>query len=398
MTDWQELASKYLMTTYKRMPVTFVRGQGSRLWDDAGREYLDFFGGHVVVNLGHCHPEVVATLREQAGTLMHYSSVVYTTPQIELARLLVENSCLDRAFFCNSGAEANEAALKLARKWAKEHREGAYEVICAENAFHGRTLATVTASGTERYKAPFTPLPVGFVHVPFNDIEAIKRATTAKTCAVLLEPIQGEGGVVIPDNDYLRRVRAWCDEQNLLLILDEVQTGIGRTGKLFAYQHYGVEPDIITLAKGLGNGFPIGAVLAKERCAVFVPGDHGTTFGGNPLAARVGYTVVKYVIDNDLPAQAAAKGETLGRRLATLHDCYEFVEDVRGKGMLWAVEFGREMAEEVTLACLEEGLVVNNVRPNTLRLSPPLTVSEEELEEGLAKLDKVFAALSYMNV
>jgi len=380
------------------MPVTFVRGQGSRLWDDAGREYLDFFGGHVVVNLGHCHPEVVATLREQAGTLMHYSSVVYTTPQIELARLLVENSCLDRAFFCNSGAEANEAALKLARKWAKEHREGAYEVICAENAFHGRTLATVTASGTERYKAPFTPLPVGFVHVPFNDIEAIKRATTAKTCAVLLEPIQGEGGVVIPDNDYLRRVRAWCDEQNLLLILDEVQTGIGRTGKLFAYQHYGVEPDIITLAKGLGNGFPIGAVLAKERCAVFVPGDHGTTFGGNPLAARVGYTVVKYVIDNDLPAQAAAKGETLGRRLATLHDCYEFVEDVRGKGMLWAVEFGREMAEEVTLACLEEGLVVNNVRPNTLRLSPPLTVSEEELEEGLAKLDKVFAALSYMNV
>ena len=394
MTDWQELASKYLMTTYKRMPVTFVRGQGSRLWDDAGREYLDFFGGHVVVNLGHCHPEVVATLREQAGTLMHYSNVVYTTPQIELARLLVENSCLDRAFFCNSGAEANEAALKLARKWAKEHRDGAYEVICAENAFHGRTLATVTASGTERYKAPFTPLPVGFVHVPFNDIEAIKRATTAKTCAVLLEPIQGEGGVVIPDNDYLRRVRAWCDEQNLLLILDEVQTGIGRTGKLFAYQHYGVEPDIITLAKGLGNGFPIGAVLAKERCAVFVPGDHGTTFGGNPLAARVGYTVVKYVIDNDIPAQAAAKGETLGRRLATLHDCYEFVEDVRGKGMLWAVEFGREMAEEVTLACLEEGLVVNNVRPNTLRLSPPLTVSEEELEEGLAKLARVFAKIA----
>jgi acetylornithine/succinyldiaminopimelate/putrescine aminotransferase len=310
----------------------------------------------------------------------------------------VENSCLDRAFFCNSGAEANEAALKLARKWAKEHREGAYEVICAENAFHGRTLATVTASGTERYKAPFTPLPVGFVHVPFNDIEAIKRATTEATCAVLLEPIQGEGGVVIPDDDYLRRVRAWCDEQNLLLILDEVQTGIGRTGKLFAYQHYSVEPDIITLAKGLGNGFPIGGVLAKERCAVFVPGDHGTTFGGNPLAARVGHAVVKYVIDNDIPAQAAAKGETLGRRLATLHDCYEFVEDVRGKGMLWAVEFGREMAEEVTLACLKEGLVVNNVRPNTLRLSPPLTVSEEELEEGLAKLDKVFAALSHMNV
>ncbi len=394
MTDWQELESKYMMTTYKRLPVTFVRGQGSRLWDDAGQEYLDFFGGHVVVSLGHCHPEVVAALTEQAGTLMHYSNIVYTTPQIELARLLVENSCLDRAFFCNSGAEANEAAIKLARKWAKEHRDGAYEVICAENAFHGRTLATVTASGTERYKAPFTPLPIGFVHVPFNDAEAIKRATTEATCAVLLEPIQGEGGIVVPDDDYLRQVRAWCDKQNLLLILDEVQTGIGRTGALFAYQHYGIEPDIITLAKGLGSGFPIGAVLSKEHCAVFVPGDHGTTYGGNPLATRVAHTVVKYIIDNDLSAQVAAKGNLLGRKLLQFEDRFDFVKAVRGKGLLWAVEFNQEMAEEVTLACLKERLVVNNVRPNTLRLSPALIISGEELDEGLAKLDKVFAALS----
>jgi len=394
MTDWQELESKYMMTTYKRLPVTFVRGQGSRLWDDAGQEYLDFFGGHVVVSLGHCHPEVVAALTEQAGTLMHYSNIVYTTPQIELARLLVENSCLDRAFFCNSGAEANEAAIKLARKWAKEHRDGAYEVICAENAFHGRTLATVTASGTERYKAPFTPLPIGFVHVPFNDAEAIRRATTEAACAVLLEPIQGEGGIVVPDDDYLRQVRAWCDKQNLLLILDEVQTGIGRTGALFAYQHYGIEPDIITLAKGLGSGFPIGAVLAKEHCAVFVPGDHGTTYGGNPLATRVAHTVVKYIVDNDLSAQVAAKGNRLGRKLLQFEDRFDFVKAVRGKGLLWAVEFNQEMAEEVTLACLKERLVVNNVRPNTLRLSPALIISEEELDEGLAKLDKVFAMLS----
>ncbi len=394
MTDWQELESKYMITTYKRLPVTFVRGQGSRLWDDAGQEYLDFFGGHVVVSLGHCHPEVVAALTEQAGTLMHYSNIVYTTPQIELARLLVENSCLDRAFFCNSGAEANEAAIKLARKWAKEHRDGAYEVICAENAFHGRTLATVTASGTERYKAPFTPLPIGFVHVPFNDAEAIRRATTEATCAVLLEPIQGEGGIVVPDDDYLRQVRAWCDKQNLLLILDEVQTGIGRTGALFAYQHYGIEPDIITLAKGLGSGFPIGAVLSKEHCAVFVPGDHGTTYGGNPLATRVAHTVVKYIVDNDLPAQVAAKGDRLGRRLLQFEDRFDFVKAVRGKGLFWAVEFNQEMAEEVTLACLKEGLVVNNVRPNTLRLSPALIISEEELDEGLAKLDKVFATFS----
>ena len=394
MTDWQELESKYMMTTYKRLPVTFVRGQGGRLWDDAGQEYLDFFGGHVVVSLGHCHPEVVAALTEQAGTLMHYSNIVYTTPQIELARLLVENSCLDRAFFCNSGAEANEAAIKLARKWAKEHRDGAYEVICAENAFHGRTLATVTASGTERYKAPFTPLPIGFVHVPFNDAEAIRRATTEAACAVLLEPIQGEGGIVVPDDDYLRQVRAWCDKQNLLLILDEVQTGIGRTGALFAYQHYGIEPDIITLAKGLGSGFPIGAVLAKEHCAVFVPGDHGTTYGGNPLATRVAHTVVKYIVDNDLSAQVAAKGNRLGRKLLQFEDRFDFVKAVRGKGLLWAVEFNQEMAEEVTLACLKERLVVNNVRPNTLRLSPALIISEEELDEGLAKLDKVFAMLS----
>ena len=393
MTDWQELGDKYLLANYKRLPVTLVRGEGSRLWDDAGREYLDFFGGHVVVNLGHCHPVIVAALIEQAQTLMHYSNIVYTTPQIELARLLVENSCLDRAFFCNSGAEANEAALKLARKWGKQQRGGAYEVICADNAFHGRTLATVTASGTERYKAPFTPLPEGFLQVPFNDAKAIEKATSELTVAVLLEPIQGEGGIIIPDDDYLRQVRAWCDEQNLLLILDEVQTGIGRTGALFAYQHFGVEPDIMTLAKGLGDGFPIGAVLVKEHCAVFVPGDHGTTFGGSPLATRVGHAVLTYVLENDVPAQAARKGELLDKRLRQMEDIHSSIKAVRGMGMLWAVEFQREMAEEVTLACLREGLIVNNVRPTTLRISPPLTTADDDLEEGLARLDKVFGKL-----
>jgi predicted acetylornithine/succinylornithine family transaminase len=391
MTDWQEIADQYMMTTYKRLPVTLVRGEGCRLWDDEGKEYLDFFGGHVVVNLGHCHPVVVQAVIDQAMTLMHYSNIVYTTPQLELARLLIDNSCLDRAFFCNSGAEANEAAIKLARKWAKEQRGGAYEVICAENAFHGRTLATVTAGGTERYKAPFTPLPEGFRHVPFNDAKAIERATSEKTCAVLLEPVQGEAGIVVPDEDYFPQVRAWCDEQNLLLILDEVQTGIGRTGALFGYQHFGIEPDIITLAKGLGDGFPIGAVLAKEHCAVFVPGDHGTTFGGNPLATAVGHAVVKYVLEKDISGQAARAGEMLGRKLFELEDRFDFVSVVRGKGMLWGVEFRRDMAEEVTLACLEQGLVVNNVRPNVLRLSPPLTISDAELEQGLAVLERVLS-------
>jgi len=394
MTDWQELADKYMMTTYKRLPVTLVRGQGCRLWDDKDKEYLDFFGGHVVVNLGHCHPVIVQALIDQAMTLMHYSNIVYTTPQLELAQLLIDNSCFDRAFFCNSGAEANEAAIKLARKWAKGRpsgRGGAYEVICAEDAFHGRTLATVTAGGTERYKAPFTPLPEGFRHVPYNDAAAIERATSEKTCAVLLEPIQGEGGIVLPDDDYFPRVRAWCDEQNLLLILDEVQTGIGRTGLLFGYQHFGIEPDVITLAKGLGGGFPIGAVLAKEHCAVFVPGDHGTTFGGNPLATNVGHAVVKYVLEKDVSGKAARAGEMLGRKLFELEDRFDFITAVRGKGLLWGVEFRRDMAEEVTLACLGGGLIVNNVRPNVLRLSPPLTISDAELEQGLAILERVLA-------
>ncbi len=392
MTDWQEIADKYMMTTYKRLPVTLVRGEGSRLWDDRGKEYLDFFGGHVVVSLGHCHPAVVEAVREQAATLMHYSNIVYTTPQLELARLLIDNSCFDRAFFCNSGAEAVEAALKLARKWGKEHRSGTFETICAENAFHGRTLATVTAGGTERYKAPFTPLPEGFRHVPFNDAKAIEEATSEKTCAVLLEPIQGEGGIIVPDDGYFRRVRDWCDRQNLLLILDEVQTGIGRTGALFAYQHFGIEPDIMTLAKGLGDGFPIGAVLAKEHCAVFVPGDHGTTFGGAPLATRVGQAVVEYMLEHDVPAQAARKGELLGRKLFELEDRLDLIKAVRGMGLLWGVEFKQEIAEEVVLACLKAGLIVNNVRPNVLRLSPALTISDEELEQGLAILERVLTA------
>ena len=391
MTDWQKIADKYLMTTYKRLPVTLVRGEGTRLWDDNGKEYLDFFGGHVVVNLGHCHPVVIEAIREQAPKLMHYSNIVYTTPQLELAQLLIDNSCFDRAFFCNSGAEAVEASIKLARKWAKENRDGAFEIISADNSFHGRTLATITAGGTERYKAPFTPLPEGFCHVPFNDAAAVERATSEKTCAVLLEPIQGEGGIIVPDDEYFPRVRAWCDKQNVLLILDEVQTGIGRTGALFAYGHFGIEPDVITLAKGLGDGFPIGAMLAKEHCAVFVPGDHGTTFGGNPLATHVAHAVMKYILEEDVCGKATRAGDLLGRKLFELEDRFDFVSAVRGKGLLWGLEFRREIAEEVTLACLEDGLIVNNVRPNVLRLSPPLTVSDDELEKGMGILERVLS-------
>jgi acetylornithine/N-succinyldiaminopimelate aminotransferase len=393
MTDWQQLEGRYFLSTGKRQPVTLVRGEGVRVWDDQGREYLDFVAGIAVVSLGHCHPVVVSAITEQASLLMQVSNLVYTVPQVRLAELLVENSCLDRVYFCNSGAEAIEGAIKLARKWGKEKRDGAYEVICTENAFHGRTLATLTASGTEKYKLPYVPLPPGFVHVPYDDIEAARKATSAKTCAIMVEPIQGEGGVNVPSEDYLRELRAWCDEAGILLILDEIQTGIGRTGSLFAYQQYGAEPDIMTLAKGLAGGVPIGALLAKEHCAVFTPGDHGSTFGGNPLCTHVGYSVLKYVIDNDIPGQVAKKGQLLERRLRSLADRHPIVTEVRGRGLLWAIELDGELAERAVGMCLEEGLIANNVKPTALRLMPPLVVSEEELDRAVEIVDRVLAKL-----
>lgn len=388
-TDWRAIESQVFMTTGKRLPVVIVRGDGTRLWDDRGKEYLDFFTGPSTVSLGHCHPTVVNALTDQAHTLIHVSNVVYSVPQLMLAQLLIEHSCFDRVYFCNSGAEANEGAIKLARKWGREQRNGAYEIICALDSFHGRTLATVTASGTERYKAPFTPLPSGFVHVPFNDVKAIQQATTDRTCAVLLEPIQGEGGVNVPHDDYLAQVRRWCDRAHLLLMLDEIQTGLGRCGALFAYQLYGVEPDVITLAKGIASGVPLAAILAKESCAVFTPGDHGSTYGGNPLATRVGYEVVKYIIDHDIPTQAAKKGAYLMQRLHGLEDRFTFATQVRGKGLLTAIQFDREMSEQVVGACLEEGLIPNNVRPDAVRLAPPLTVTQEEIDRALAILEGV---------
>lgn len=391
MTDWRDVEARVYMRTGKRLPVVLVRGEGTRVWDEDGKPYLDFFAATATVSLGHAHPIVVDALADQARTLVLTSNLMYTIPQLQLAELLVEHSCLDRVYFNNSGAEANEAAVKLARKWGRERKDGAFEVICAQDGFHGRTLAMITASGTAKYKEPFAPLPPGFVHVPYNDIDAIRRATNEKTCAVMLEPIQGEGGVNVPDDDYLPAVRRWCDEQNVLLILDEVQTGFGRCGALFAYQLYGIEPDIMTLAKGIASGVPLAALLAKEHCAVFTPGDHGSTFGGSPLATRVGYEVVKYIVEHDLPAKAAADGEYLEQRLRSMEDRLDIVSGVRGKGLLYALALSREAAEEVVLKCLERGLIVNNVRPDAVRLCPPLTVSREELDEGLAILEGVLA-------
>ena len=389
MTDWRAKEAKYFMRAGCRMDLLAVRGEGSRLWDDQGKSYLDFFGGPATISLGHSHPVIVDALVDQAKQLIHVSNQFYSIPQLQLAELLIENSCFDRVYFMNSGAEANEGALKLARKWGKEKKSGAYEIIAAENAFHGRTLQAVTAGGTERYKAPFAPLPEGYVHVPFNDVDAVKRATTSKTVAIFMEPIQGEGGINVPDDGYFKALRAWCDEQNILLILDEVQTGCGRTGELFAYQLYGAEPDIMTLGKGIGGGVPLSAFLAKEHCAVFTPGDHGTTYGGEPLTTRVGYEVMKYIIDNDVPAKVKRNGETVRRRLESLVDRCPHVNEARGKGLMWAVQFTSDIGERVTNAALAAGLIVNNVRPNAVRLAPPLTISDEELEEGLAILEHV---------
>jgi predicted acetylornithine/succinylornithine family transaminase len=373
--------------------VTLVRGKGARAWDDRGREYLDFTAGWATNSLGHCHPAVVKALTKQAGTLMHTSSQFYTVPQLELAKLLVEHSCLNRVFFCNSGAEANEGSVKLARRYGKLRLNGAYEVITAYNSFHGRTLAMTAATGQSKFQEPYTPLPVGFTNVEYNSIEAIKKATSDKTCAVLLEPIQAEGGVNIPSDDYLRNVQAWCREKGILLILDEVQTGAGRTGTLFAYEQYGVEPDIMALAKGIGGGVPIGAFLAKENVSVFSPGEHGSTYGGNPLVCAAAYAALKYQIDHDIPGQAKRVGDYFLAKLAGLKQQFDFITDVRGRGLLIALEFNQELGDKLLLACINRGLLVNRLKPNALRFMPPLIITEKEVDKALSILKEALGEI-----
>lgn len=396
MPDWIELEKKYFMNTFKRSPVVLVRGEGTRVWDEAGKEYLDFLGGWAVNVLGHCHPAVVNALTEQAKNLIHTSNQVYTLPQLKLAELLVQNSCFDKVFFCNSGAEANEGAVKLARKYGQLHLGGAYEVITALNSFHGRTLAMIAATGQYKFQEPFTPLPKGFINVEYNNIEAIKAATSGHTCAIMLEPIQGEGGVNLPDEDYFEKVREWCDENGLLLILDEIQTGMGRTGTLFAYEQLGrsaVEPDIMTLAKGLGGGVPIGAILAKEKASVFSPGDHGSTFGGNPLACAAGYATLKFILENRVFENAKRVGEYFLNELKKLKSKFDFITAVRGKGLLLALEFNHEISAEVVDLCLEQGLLLNPVKPNIIRFMPPLIIQEEEVDEAVNILERTLTHL-----
>jgi len=389
MDNWQELEQKFYMRIINRSPITLVRGKGTRVWDTEGKEYLDFVAGSAVNSLGHCHPVVVKALTEQAKTLIHTSNLFYTIPQIQLAKLLIDNSCLDRVFFCNSGAEANEGAIKLARRYGKLHLNGAFEIITTRGSFHGRTLATVAATGQDKHQQPYIPLPDGFVQADYDDSKAIKAVTSNRTCAVMVEPIQGEGGVNVPHNGYLKEIRAWCDEKGILFILDEIQTGIGRIGSLFGYQQYGVEPDVMTLAKGLAGGVPIGALLAKERASVFVPGDHGSTFGGNPLVCAVGVATLRFIIDNDIPAKVKKMGQYFITGLEKLKSKFSLITEIRGRGLLLALGLTDNIAQDLVLACVKEGLLVNAVKPNALRFIPPLIITEKDIDEALNILDKV---------
>jgi predicted acetylornithine/succinylornithine family transaminase len=393
MKNWQELERKYLFNNVERLPILMVKGHGALVWDENGKKYLDFVGGWAVCSLGHCHPVMIRALNKQSKILIQAGPHTCTPPQLQLAELLVKTSCLDRVFFCNSGAEANEGAVKLERRYGKLKLNGAYEVITTFNSFHGRTLAMTAATGQPHYQDPYQPLPAGFKNVAYNDIDAIKSATTGNTCAVMLEPVQGEGGVNIPDESYLKAARQWCNEKGILLILDEIQTGIGRLGTMFGYEQFGIEPDIMTLAKGLGGGVPIGAFLAKEKCAVFAPSDHGSTFGSNPLMCATAIAVMKYIIKNDVVGNAMKVGQYLLEGLKKLQSKYPFISEVRGRGLLAVIEFKQEISNSVRMACLENGLLVNSVKPNAIRIMPPLTIGKQEIDEALGIFDKVFPKL-----
>ncbi len=392
-TNWIEMEKQYYMFTVRRQPVVITRGEGTRVWDDSGKEYLDFCAGWAVNNLGHCHPAITQAITEQASTLLQTSNQFYTTPQLLLAQTLVENSCLDKVFFGNSGAEALEGVVKLARKYGKKNRDGAYEVITAFNSFHGRTMTMVAATGQPHYQEPFQPMTPGFVHVDYNNAEAIMEATNERTAAVLLEPVQGEGGVIIPSDDYLAQVRQWCDSNGLLLLLDEVQTGMGRLGTLFGYESFGVEPDAIALAKGLGGGVPIGAFMSKDSCMSLEPGDHGSTFGGNPLTCAAAYASAKFIVENDIPSNAVAMGQRLMAGLRALQSRFGIIKDVRGMGLLVAVEFDDNISGKVVSLCNEEGLLLNPVKPNAIRFMPPLNISADEVDGGVSRLEAALGKL-----
>ncbi|MGE0825511.1 MAG: acetylornithine transaminase [Candidatus Binatia bacterium] len=384
-----DLNAQYLCTTYARFPIAFVRGQGCRLWDADGKEYLDFFASLAVMNLGQCHPAVVKAVTEQVSTLTHISNLHHTIPQARLAELLCNNSFADKVFFCNSGAEANEAAIKLARKFGSDKRDGRYEIITTFGSFHGRTMATISATGQEKIRQGFAPTLEGFRYVPFGDLAAMEGAISERTVGILVEPIQGEGGVNVPPDGYLKGLRTLCDRHGLLLILDEVQTGMGRSGKLFAYEHENVKPDIMTLAKALGGGIPIGAMLARGAIAESLNlGSHGSTFGGNAVACAAGVAVVNTLLNDGVLENCRVVGEYFRECLLTLKEKFSFIKEVRGRGLILGAELDREGAA-IADTCLREGLLINCTAGKVLRFIPPLIVTKAEVDQGFAILEKI---------
>ena len=389
--ELREAAAKYLMQTYARQPISIVRGRGSKVYDLEGREYLDFVGGIAVNVLGHGHPDLVQAIQRQAAQLIHTSNLYYTEPQVQLAKTLVEHSFADRVFFCNSGAEANEAAIKLARRYAHtKYGADRFEIITMKNSFHGRTLATITATGQDKVQKGFEPLMPGFGYAFFNDFATIEALANERTAGIMLEPVQGEGGVYVADRDYLKRLREFCTKRDILLIFDEVQTGMGRTGTLFAYQQLGVTPDIMTLAKGLAGGVPIGACLAKESVAsAFEPGAHASTFGGNPLACAAALAVCRVLLDGSVLDQAKRMGDYLAKGLADCKDRYRAVRDVRGIGLLQGMELTID-AKTIVADCLARGVLINAAGERVLRFVPPLIITQREIDKLLETLAAIF--------
>jgi acetylornithine aminotransferase/acetylornithine/N-succinyldiaminopimelate aminotransferase len=392
-----ELEHKYYQGTFKRYPLVFVRGEGTRVWDVDGKDYLDLVAGIAVNVLGHCHPAVVSAIQEQATKLVHVSNLYYNVRQIELAEQLALQSGGMRSFFSNSGAEANEGAIKLARKFGRVNKNGAFEIISMERSFHGRTLATTAATGQAHYQATWAPLPDGFKQVPYSDLDALKAAVSDKTAGILLEAVQGEGGIWPASEEFMVGVRKLCDEKNMVMICDEVQAGMGRTGKFFAWQNYPVTPDIVTMAKGLAGGVPIGAMLAGPRADIFEPGDHGTTFGGNPIACAAAVATIRTIKEENLLEHARKMGEYWNSKMQALCAKYDFLDSPRGIGLMRAVNVKRDLAGKIVERAMQHGVLLNNLGTSTLRVVPPLVVSQGDLDEAAVKLDQALTEIANEN-
>jgi len=386
--NWKDLESKYYMHAANRYPMVIEKGEGTKLWDTNGNEYLDFTSGWAVNNIGHSNQVVADAIEQQSKTLLQTSNVFYTIPQLKLAEILIENSVLDKIFICNSGAEANEGAIKLARKWGKINKNGASKILTAYNSFHGRTISTLAATGQPKYHETFMPVTEGFDYFELNNLDSLKDKIDDDTVGIMIEVVQGEGGVNICSQDFIKSIRKICDEKNIIMIIDEVQTGIGRLGSFYGYEKFGIEPDVITLAKGLGAGVPIGAILAKDEYSVFVPGDHGSTFGGNALTSAAAYASSKFILENDISNNVNKLNSYFTSKLNELMSKFEIISEVRGMGLLIALEFSMDIAADMITECNKNGLLVNAVRPNALRFMPPLTVTEDEIDQAISKLQK----------